>query len=232
MSIGALASLPAVSRHGIFFWFLRSLVKVRWTFFLTSVLLGLRARSVTGVAVWLVVVFFAILLHECGHALAARHYGQDPQIELHGFGGVTKWAWVDELKWWNRVVISLAGPFAGFLLGGIAWAVAQLWPAVVFSSYPAYLAYYQFLGASLAWGAFNLLPLLPMDGGAAMAEFLEHRKGRAEGRLLAYRISFVTGVAGLAAGLFFEETWAGLLCGMFAWDNYQRMKGLPGFRFS
>ena len=106
---GALISLPVVSRHGIFFWFLRTLVKVRWTFFLVTVLLGLRTRSVEGVLTWIVVAFFAIVLHECGHALAARFYRQSPQIELHAMGGVTKWTWVDELKWSQRVVISVAG---------------------------------------------------------------------------------------------------------------------------
>jgi stage IV sporulation protein FB len=228
---GALVSLPVVSRHGIFFWLLRSLVKVRWTFFLTAVLLGLRTRSVSGVAVWLGVVFVAVLLHEYGHAFAARHYGQNPQIELHAMGGVTKWAWVDELKWWNRLLISLAGPFAGFLLGALVWAAGRLWPGYLYASYLLHVAQYQFLWASLAWGAFNLLPLLPMDGGAAMAEYLEHRRGRAEGRLLAHRISFATGLGGLAGGLLFDEAWAGLVCGIFAFDNYQRMHGQPGVRF-
>jgi hypothetical protein len=39
---GALLSRPVASRHGIFFWLLRTLVKVRYTFFVSALLLGLR----------------------------------------------------------------------------------------------------------------------------------------------------------------------------------------------
>jgi Zn-dependent protease len=225
---GALISLPVVSRHGIFFWFLRSLVKVRWTFFLVTVLLGLRTRSVEGVLTWIVVAFFAILLHECGHALAARFYRQSPQIELHAMGGVTRWDWVDHLRWTQRVAITLAGPAAGFMLGGLILAFDRLWPIGIPDW--LWLARYQFLWATVAWGAFNLLPLMPLDGGQAMAELLEHRMGRDPGRRLARQVSIGTGVAGLAAGLLLGESWVGLLCAIFAFDNYQRMQGLPGIR--
>ena len=91
---GAVLSRPVASRHGIFFWLLRTLVKVRYTFFLSAFLLGLRSASVATLLVWVAVVFAAILLHEVGHALAARFYRQTPQIELHFMGGTTKWAWV------------------------------------------------------------------------------------------------------------------------------------------
>jgi stage IV sporulation protein FB len=175
----------------------------------------------------LVVVFVAILLHECGHALAARYFGQQPQIELHAMGGVTTWTWVDHLRWWNRVVISLAGPVAGFILGAVVWAVTAVWPP---ESLILHYARYQFLWVSFGWGAFNLLPLLPLDGGHVMCEYLEHKRGRDQGRVLARKVSIATGVAGLALGVAADEAWAGLLCGIFAFDNYQRMQGLPGVK--
>jgi hypothetical protein len=118
---GALLSTPVVSRRGIFFWLLRTVVQVRYSFFLTAVLLGMRVGSLPALLVWVAVSFLAILLHEFGHALAARLYRQTPQIEIHGFGGLTKWAWVDELKWSQRVFISLAGPGIGFVAGGLAY---------------------------------------------------------------------------------------------------------------
>jgi Zn-dependent protease len=222
-----LISLPVLSRKGIFFWLLRTLVTVRWSFFLVSVLLGLRAGSATAVALWVPIVFIAILLHECGHAIAARHYRQQPQIELHAMGGVTKWAWLDELRWWERIVISLAGPGAGFVLGAAILAVEVWWPVEL--SRPMLIARRELLWATFAWGGFNLLPLMPMDGGKALAEFLEHRMGREPGRLLARKVSVVTGAAGFVVGATFNEAWIALMCALFALDSYQKMRGQPGF---
>lgn len=223
---GALVSKPVISRHGIFFWLLRTLVKVRWWFFASAVLLGLRSRSPMELLVWVVVSFAAILLHEMGHALAARIYGQTPQIELHGFGGVTKWAWVDELKWSQRVFISLAGPGIGLLIGGLIAVRDTFVPSA--DPYLFRLATRDFLWVTLGWGLFNLLPLMPMDGGQAMSEILEHRMGQSAGRHRARQISCVTGGIGLVVALLLGHTWAALLCGIFAFDNYQRMRGLPG----
>jgi Zn-dependent protease len=75
---------------------------------------------------------------------------------------------------------------------------------------------------------FNLLPLLPMDGGQVLAETLEHRLGGQRGRLVARKVSCVTGFVGMVVGFVLNQLWAGLLCGIFAFDNLQRMRGLPG----
>jgi len=224
---GALLSRPVATRHGIFFWLLRTLVKVRYTFFLTSFLLGLRNRSVPTLLVWVAVVFSAILLHELGHALAARFYGQSPQISLHAMGGTTSWAWVDELKWSQRIVISAAGPGIGFVAGGLLYLGSLLAP--LNEPYLLRVAQYDFFWITLAWGLFNLLPLLPFDGGQILGETLERRLGADQGRLWTRRVSCATGFIGLAAGLLLNQLWAGLLCGLFALDNLQRMRGQPGF---
>ena len=140
--------------------------------------------------------------------------------------GTTKWTWVDSLKWRQRVAISLAGPGTGFLLGGLLYLGSVLVP--VQEPYLVRLAGYDFLWITLAWGAFNLLPMMPLDGGQALAETLEHRLGAQRGRLLARKVSCVAGFIGLLGGFALNQLWAGLLCGIFAFDNLQRMRGLPG----
>jgi len=40
-------------------------------------------------ALWLLITPVAVLVHELGHAVAARSAGARPQIALAGFGGVT-----------------------------------------------------------------------------------------------------------------------------------------------
>jgi len=67
---------------------------------------------------WLVVVFISVLLHEIGHALVARRFGLSPHITLHSMGGLTSWSEVTEIAPLKHLAISLAGPAAGFLLGG------------------------------------------------------------------------------------------------------------------
>jgi membrane-associated protease RseP (regulator of RpoE activity) len=223
---GALISKPVVSANGIFFWLFRCLVRVRYTFFLAGLLLGLRLRSVVGVCVWLLVVFVAVLLHELGHAFAARFYGERPHIELHAMGGHTTWTETRRLPWHQRVKVLLAGPGIGFLAGGLLYLVNSMAP--VSGPYPLLLAGYMFLWVTIAWGAFNLAPMLPLDGGQALGAFLESRFGADRGRLMTRQVSVATGIVGLAASLMMNETWMGLLCGVFAFDNYQRIRGLPG----
>jgi len=223
---GALVSKPVATRNGIFFWLLRNLVRVRYTFFLVAFLAALGARSVVALLVWVAVAFVAVLVHELGHALAARFYRQDPRIELHAMGGVTTWTWVDELKWHERLVIYLAGPGIGFVLARLLY-LAQL---VAPLSGPSVLrlARYDFFWATIAWGVFNLLPVIPLDGVQALREILERRMGADAGRLLARKISCVVGFAGLLTAFALDQMWAGFLCGIFAFDNLQRMRGLPG----
>jgi Zn-dependent protease len=68
---------------------------------------------------WLVIVFISVLLHELGHALVARRFGLSPQITLYSMGGLTSWSEVTEIAPPKHLAISLAGPAAGFLLGGV-----------------------------------------------------------------------------------------------------------------
>jgi membrane-associated protease RseP (regulator of RpoE activity) len=220
---GALVSAPVVSRHGVFFWLLRTLVKVRYTFFLSSVLLGMSSRSIPLLLVWVIASFVAILLHEMGHALAARYYRQNPTVELHMWGGVTRWAWRDELTWHQRALISFAGPGIGFVFGGLLY----LGPSVDLP-YLAWVAKRDLLWITLGWGLFNLLPILPLDGGNMLAEFLQHWRGGDEGRLRTRQISVATGFVGTVAGFMLGMAWAGILCAVFAFDNLQRMRGRPG----
>jgi Zn-dependent protease len=115
----------------------------------------------------------------------------------------------------------------GFAIGGLLYLGNLLAP--IDEPYLLRVARYDFFWVTLAWGLFNLLPMLPLDGGQILAETLEHRLGADQGRLWVRRVSCVTGFVGLAAGLLLNELWVGLLCGLFAFDNLQRMRGQPGF---
>lgn len=68
--------------------------------------------------------------------------------------------------------MSLAGPGAGFLLGGIIWAVHHALPPLTPGMEFLFGALEQ---ANLGWGLVNLAPVLPLDGGHVMEQVLRIR---------------------------------------------------------
>ena len=68
-----------------------------------------------GLLAWVAAWFLNFVIHEMGHALAARRlFGARPQIVLFGFGGVTAWQpyYTRAPGRWGNVLVSLAGPGA------------------------------------------------------------------------------------------------------------------------
>lgn len=126
-------------------------------------LMGVQSRQpIPDVVVGIVVIFASILWHELGHAFAARRLKLGPiDITLHGFGGYTRHAASD--RPWKNLVVSLAGPANGLAVGLLAL--------------PAYLrvdsgllgsVLWQFVFVNVFWSLFNLLPMVPLDGGNAL----------------------------------------------------------------
>lgn len=101
-------------------------VRVSPWFWAVSLLLGLRSfdGEPVGSLLSVGVVFVSILVHELGHAVMQRRYGGYPRIVLHGFGGLAMCGDCDRSPR-RQILISFAGPLAGFLLAAIALGV--LW---------------------------------------------------------------------------------------------------------
>ena len=86
--------------------------------------------------IFAIVVFVSILVHELGHALAFRRYGTASRIVLYHFGGLaipeespwgeSQWRLSDDRPERNEIVISLAGPVAGFLLAAVVIGAVRL----------------------------------------------------------------------------------------------------------
>ncbi|MGI9455635.1 MAG: site-2 protease family protein [Aeoliella sp.] len=92
-------------------------VRVHPFFWLIALLLGLNAfdGEPKGTLIAMVVVFVSIVVHELGHAFLQRKFGGRPHIVLHGFGGLAICGDCDRSPR-SQILISLAGPVAGFLL--------------------------------------------------------------------------------------------------------------------
>lgn len=182
-------------------------IHVDWTFLLVVGVFGYRPGvTLTELAVWLVVAFLAVLLHELGHAVTARRTGARPAIALVMFGGVTTYAPPRPLSRLTSLGISLAGPAVGLALGGVLLLVGR-----TVDLEPGGLAEYTLVVAiftTLGWSVLNLLPIVPLDGGQAMRELLP---GSPEVR--ARRASIISIV--LAVGLAFLAL-TGQFVGQFA----------------
>jgi len=208
-------------------------VRVHPLFWLIAVLLGGRNPDLKFVAVFALCVFVSILVHELGHALAARSYGWPPSIVLHGFGGVTRYSPASGYTRRRAIWITFAGPLAGFILFAVVlglemmiasgatqqqeWArnltTSSAWPLTGYALYSLRML-------NLFWGLFNLLPVVPLDGGQICAELLNARSSH-QGRVRAAWIGMVTatvvGIWFLSRGMII----ATLLFGGLAYENYQ-----------
>lgn len=113
------------------------------------------------------------LLHELGHAFAARRTGATAQISLDFLAGYASFTPTRELQRWERAGISLAGPFIQIATGCVVLIALGVNPL----SHDQFAAdYWSFAiwWAGPAIGIFNLIPVLPLDGGNVAAEILDY----------------------------------------------------------
>ena len=178
-------------------------VRVHPLFWLVSVIFGANALEAFGAPylfIWVAVVFVSILVHELGHALVFRACGVGASVVLYSFGGLAV-PWGHVAGRWRRVGVSLAGPAAGFVLAALVWASNYWgrWAGNLLEDgpTPGWFFYRSMMFVNVAWGAVNLLPVLPLDGGRVSEEVCE-AASRRNGRRLALQISIV--VALLVAG--------------------------------
>jgi Zn-dependent protease len=122
-------------------------------------------------------LFTCVVLHELGHCLVARHYGIGvSRILLLPIGGMAEFDSIPRQPR-RELLISLAGPAVNFsiallLLPFVPWPGEWNSGTIEFSA--AGLADFA-LRLNLIMGAFNLLPVFPMDGGRVLRAILATR---------------------------------------------------------
>lgn len=224
---------PGTTQYDLRFSILGIPVRVHPMFWLVGVLLGSRTPELSLVAVWVACLFVSILVHELGHALAARRYGWPPDIVLHGFGGFARYSPGYGYTRGRAIWIAFAGPLAGFVLFGIVLGFdtmldigkdkQQPWAMNLVSSSAGRgieFAIFQLEYINLFWGMINLLPVFPLDGGKICFELCNGR-GSYSGQSRAFQIGMIA--AGLAALFLANLTMylGALMFGSLAYQNYQ-----------
>jgi len=193
-------------------------VHVQPWFFLTAALIG--PRDLPGLALWLPVAFAGVLAHELGHALAIRHFGFAPAIQLHGMGGATGWRETTPLTPARRIAISAAGPGVGIALGLGALLAASLFSPLgpTASRLVTFLVW-----VNLGWGVLNLLPVLPLDGGMIVASVAGSLWAGRGVRIARWASLVICGVLAVAA-LVVSWYWSAVIFGVLALSNYQALR--------
>lgn len=196
-------------------------VRIQPFFLVLIFLIGwLSSQSLPLTVIWAVVIFFSVLVHELGHALTAKSFGQSVMIELFGMGGVT-YHKGPKLKKWQDFVIVLNGPLAGFCLAAISFLILRIL-GVESSSLITYTLIVAF-NINIFWTIINLLPVHPLDGGHLLRILLEGMIGF-RGTQAAL---FISTIAGLGLSIFFFTTafWiAGALFSMFTFESFRKFQ--------
>jgi Zn-dependent protease len=204
-------------------------VQVHPWFLLTAAMLGAGdSTQLVPLVVWVAVVFVGVLLHELGHALAGKAFGLDPEIDLLAFGGLTSWRGGGKrgIGTAQRVAISVAGPFTGIAIGGATWLYQRsLQNSGDIPSAGLWLLLTDIWFVNFFWGAVNLLPILPLDGGNvlfAVAQKVTRGNGERPARTISLVVAAIIALYSLSRGMVFNAVFAGL----FALQNFQALRAL------
>ncbi|MBX7167180.1 MAG: M50 family metallopeptidase [Pirellulales bacterium] len=214
-------------------------VRISPYFWLAGIVLGASARKFEFVVLWVVAALLAILVHELGHAFAARRFGNRPSIVLHAAGGLAIYSPRRETLG-TRLAILAAGPGAGFLLAAVIIVLLKVSRRGIFFEFPGDLIELDggqplnfrlnvltadVLYICIYWGLVNLLPIYPLDGGQ-IARLLSVRHDPILGESRASMLSLWTagGAALFCAFKFPDSLFLPLFFGFLAYENYRALQ--------
>lgn len=133
----------------------------------------------------LLLILFAASIHELGHLAALRLWGAPVRGLRVGLLGAVMETERSALSYGQELSALLAGPLSNLLCAAALIVFARGHPA-----------FYAAAGAHLILGAFNLLPIRPLDGGQALELLVSWRFGPAAGE----RAARLAGISSAALG--------------------------------
>ncbi len=165
--------------------------------------MGGAAQAIPGV-LFILALFGCVLLHEFGHALAARAFGiPTPDITLLPIGGVARLQRMPD-KPWQELIVALAGPLVNVVIAAVL---------ILFLGHPASLENLErvehpglgmlakLVSVNVMLVLFNLIPAFPMDGGrvlrALLAMALPYGRATQIAAWIGQALAFVFGFIGL-----------------------------------
>jgi Zn-dependent protease len=176
-------------------------------------------------------IFLCVVLHEFGHALAAKRYGiRTRDITLLPIGGVARLERMpDEPR--QELLVALAGPAVNVVLAfllfiGLAATDNLVAPETMGVAHGSFFERLLFVNLFLV--AFNMIPAFPMDGGrvlrALLATRMEYTRATSVAAALGQGIALVFGLLGII--------WNPMLIfiALFVWIGAQQEASLTQMR--
>jgi stage IV sporulation protein FB len=188
-------SIPIVRIAGI-------QLRIHVTFVLLIAWLALRWPGGVEDAIFVLLLFLCVVLHEFGHALAAKVYGiNTPDITLLPIGGVARLERIPEEPK-QELVIAAAGPAVTAIIAlSLLIVIAARGEAALQAPVQSDDWVLKLFEINVWLLLFNLIPAFPMDGGRVLRALLATRFSYARATQVAATVgqafAFLFGIIGL-----------------------------------
>jgi len=192
-------------------------VKIHWSFGLLLLWVAYET-SRDGFETWQILVsigivlsvFLCVILHEFGHALAARKFGVHTfDIIMTPIGGIARLERMPDGRG-QEFWVAIAGPFVNFAIVGLIWLGFLLFTHTALPLFSTGFwdfengatSYFKVLMLANGYlGVFNLLPAFPMDGGRMLRSLLSLRMDRKKATQIASYAGQTIAVGMFALGM-------------------------------
>ena len=172
-------------------------VRIHITFLLFLAWIGFTYYQVGGSAaaidgvLFILALFGCVLLHEFGHALAARGFGiRTPDITLLPIGGVARIQRMPDRPW-QELVVAIAGPLVNVVIAAVLIFVMGRRAEFQYLEHleqPGVEMLAKLASVNISLVLFNLIPAFPMDGGRALRALLSFWMDRITATMVAARL--------------------------------------------
>ncbi|MEP7268386.1 MAG: site-2 protease family protein [Saprospiraceae bacterium] len=202
-------------------------VRLHWSFLLIFVWVGYNAwiehLSMTGflfLQLYVIILFLCVVMHEYGHALMARRFGNKTRdILLTPIGGIARLESISE-KPAQELLIAVAGPLVNIVIASVLALILFFTGRFNLATIVSAQNMLEFdivpllFVSNIILALFNFIPAFPMDGGRILRALLSFKWSRLQATRIAARLGQICAVAFLLFA-FYNEQWMLSLIGIF-----------------
>lgn len=189
-------------------------IAIHWTFILLIIYVifskyreGADSPEIAWALAFIMSVFVTVVLHELGHALAAKRFHINTRdITLLPIGGVARMERIPE-KPVEELVVAIAGPMVNILIAAILKFFLSWDDLMDLIQHPDeaidgqnFMLNFFFINVFLV--VFNMIPAFPMDGGRVFRAVLSMMGNRRKATIIAARVGQLLAIGFIILGFY------------------------------